>query len=262
MTYPNLNDLGIDVFGFGVDDGSFFNHTLTVQMLAAMNSRYNDGYTGATIAIGDPWIGQGESRQLHPWIFAAHQYWRALGYFTEIDISQEVGGTAATFFVSWSNPDFNENYIENKVWEVPGLVWNGSTTAYKIDGWQARDAYLMQTRGNDLRRITDKITIDDIYKRLRLVQVYGTTPKIIYVGPYDIFRTLNRDVHPTNPRPSTELYKKRLSKTFENVRQILTTAGFVVTENFSVLPENVCHWVIEGTPVNPNPPEPDPDPTP
>lgn len=259
MRTPDLDTLGIDFFGFGTDGAGFFGHEWTTELLGAMNSRYNDGFTSASVDLStDVYIGQGEQRHLHPWIFAAHRYWRGLGYFTEISKSTENGETTGSFLVSWENPDFNDSYPASKLWEVPGMAYTGTTTTYDINGWQARDAYLMQTRGNDLRRYNDRLTLDDIYKKLREVQVYGSTPSLVYFGPKGVFSTLNQNLPQSPPKASAELYKKRLSQTFSGVRQTLTDSGFSVVEVFPTQPNSAAYWDISGVPVDPTEPDPEP----
>lgn len=247
MKIPNIPDLSADFFAFDQGEG-FFNSADLLNLWNDINTRYNDGYTSASIEI-DPIIGTGENSQDNPWIFAAHRYFRGLGFKTYLD---KHSATSATFKVDWSFPDFTDDYARTRLWEVAGMDYTGPTTTYDIRGWQARDAYLMQTRGNDLRMLNDRLVLDDIYKKMRDIQVTGSAPILIYTGPNDLFSTISKN-SPLTPHPSAELYLKRMSKTFLGAKQILEDADFSVSINFSILPLSVSHWMISGMPINPDP---------
>lgn len=253
MKYPNIQDLSADYFAFDMGAG-FFESVYLLDMWENINTRYNDGYTSGSVEI-DPVIGVGDNAQDNPWIFAAHRYFRGLGYKTYLD---KRSATQASFKVDWSFPDFTEEYPRTRLWEVPGMEYTGTTTSYDIRGWQAKDAYLMQTRGNDLRMLNNRVVLDDIYKKLREVQVYGSPPSLVYTGPGGLFQTLSQGASMT-PQASRELYRKRLSRAFEEAKAILAEAQFAVVENFSTSPTSVSHWLITGNPVDPDP-VPDPEP--
>lgn len=255
MKYPNIPDLSADFFAFGMGEG-FFESEYLLDLWEDINARYNDGYTSGAVDI-DPVIGEGDNAQDNPWIFAAHSYFRGLGYKTYLD---KHSYTEATFTVDWTSPDFTDEYPRLRLWEVPGMEYTGTTTSYDIKGWQARDAYLMQTRGNDIRMFNDRLVLDDIYKKLREVQVLGSPPTLIYTGPKELFQTISRGASLT-PHASGELYIKRMSKAFEGAKAILAEAQFTVQESFYTNPASVSYWFISGNPVNPDP-APEPEPTP